>query len=1170
MIYTKSKKIIYKLFAMLMTVMVILPYNMAFANQTDRDTGFDTGLPTWFGNGSIYSMTTQSDGKIIVWGGFTTYKWVAARSIARLNTDWSRDTSFDIWSGFNNMVVSLAVQSDGRIIVWWYFTTYKWNTANWIIRLNNNWSIDSSFVVWSGFSVWPSTIAIQSDGKIIAGGGSITYKWVQVNWIIRLNTDWSIDNSFVIWDGFDQGLGDIKIQSDGKIIVWGNFTTYKSVAANRIIRLNTDWSRDTSFDMWNWFNSMVKTIAIQSDGKVLVGGQFTTYSWVSARSIARLNTDWSRDTSFDSWNWTDSWIDTIAIQSDGKIIAAGGFTTYKSLDQYTIIRLNDDWSKDSSFDAWFPMYSSIKKILIKSNGKILAGWDFITYLNTNWTKDTSFDTWGGFDWSVNDIAIQSDGKIIVWGNFTTYKWVSAKYIVRLNSNWTIDNSFVIWAGFLDWDGFDWSVNDIAIQSDGKIIVWWYFTTYSWSIANNIVRLNSNWTIDNSFNMWSGFDNSVNNINIQSDGKIITRWPFSTYKWVSINPIIRLNSDGTIDSSFDMWGGFDWSVNDIAIQSDGKIVIVWAFSTYSWINANKIIRLNSNLSIDSSFDYWDGFNSTVKTIAVQPNGKIIVHWYFSTYKWVAVGRIMRLNTDWSRDTSFNMWVWVDEYLYKIIVQNDGKILIWWDFSTYNWESARSFVILNSSWFIDSSFDYWFSNNSSTVINTIVNNSGKVMIGWSFDQYKWLPVNNLISIYGESDIIIVPNSTNTTTVKSEFTTKWYTQSNGDLIWSKSFSLSLTDWNIPVNLSLKNNNIKLSIPADTQFKKADNVTNYDWIVSVPVSRTISSIADKPVLSSFKVGSSESLKLVWGEATLSTPVAKSVWDPVIVYYSENNGASRYPHTITSVSDVSGQPTVSFTTNHFTDFAILDGEWMFTINYDAASTISDSVTLNISTTPPSSYMRFSNDWTNRSAREAYATSKSWTLSEWYGTKTVYAEFDVDGDQTAEAQTSDTITYNAPWGGGGSQGQLILEIGHGTWSCQYGTSLNLGAQVAWYSAKIFSWSFASSFRCEDKNGTIDDRVLSIQSSLLTNASNSSYTIPAVNVELQNSPAHIVDGNCAIYTGTTSRTPINSPTSILGKNHDMGAICKIQADTVTLKVTTATNQAVGIYTGTLTIDVPNFN
>ena len=107
------------------------------------------------------------------------------------------------------------------------------------------------------------------------------------------------------------------------------------------------------------------------------------------------------------------------------------------------------------------------------------------------------------------------------------------------------------------------------------------------------------------------------------------------------------------------------------------------------------------------------------------------------------------------------------------------------------------------------------------------------------------------------------------------------------------------------------------------------------------------------------------------------------------------------------------------------------------------------------------------------------------------------------------------------------------------------------------------------NGTDPDWVLSMQASTLVNASNSLYTIPATSIQLHNSPAHITAGGCVIYTGTTSWTAIDSPSSILGKNNDMGAICKVQADTVSLKVTTNTNQAVGIYTGTLTIDVPSF-
>lgn len=217
------------------------------------------------------------------------------------------------------------------------------------------------------------------------------------------------------------------------------------------------------------------------------------------------------------------------------------------------------------------------------------------------------------------------------------------------------------------------------------------------------------------------------------------------------------------------------------------------------------------------------------------------------------------------------------------------------------------------------------------------------------------------------------------------------------------------------MKNQDIKLTIPAETQFKKADNVIPYNGIVSVPIVKSMGSVDDEQVISSFKVGSSsESIRLAGGVATLSVPASgKNIGDLVQIYYSEDNGVTWYPQTMGFVTSQNGEPYVSFTTNHFTDFAVTIPSGSFTgtfvINSDDVSTLSTGVTLAISVAPVPTFMRFSNDGITRSAREAYSTSRARSLGTGYGEKTVYIEFDTNGDGIYDIQTSDVITYLAPW-----------------------------------------------------------------------------------------------------------------------------------------------------------------
>ena len=353
------------------------------------------------------------------------------------------------------------------------------------------------------------------------------------------------DNSFNIGTGFNAQVYPIVLQSDEKIILGGAFSTYQGVSANRIIRLNSDGTRDNGFNIGTGFSGFwINSIAIQNDGKLVMGGMIDSYQGVLAGRIIRLNSDGTRDNTFDMGiGFENGSVNSIKIQNDGKIIIGGGFSTYQGVSANRIIRLNSDG-----------------------------------------TRDNSFDIGTGFNSSVDLVFIQNDGKLVIGGNFTTYQGVSANRIIRLNSDGTRDNSFDIGTGFGN------SVSAIEIQNDGKFVIGGNFTTYQGASANRIIRLNSDGTRDNTFDTGTGFSSTVLTIKIQNDGKLVIGGNFTTYQGVSANRIIRLNSDGTRDNGFNVGTGFSDAVNTIFIQNDGKLVIGGNFFTYKGISVNRIVRL----------------------------------------------------------------------------------------------------------------------------------------------------------------------------------------------------------------------------------------------------------------------------------------------------------------------------------------------------------------------------------------------------------------------------------------------------------------------------------------------------------------------------------------------------------------------------------------------------
>lgn len=681
-----------------------------------KDETFDLG--TGF-DGSVYAIALQPDGKILVGGRFTKFQGVSQNGLIRLNADGSKDTSFDIGIGFVDNtadfhneppVCSIAVQADGKIIVGGDFIGYQGTTENYFIRLNADGSKDTAFNIGTIFKDTVYCVALQSDGKIMLAGDQM---------LIRLNIDGSKDTTFKTGSGFDYDVYSVVLQNDGKILAAGLFDNYDGKPQDSLIRLNADGTKDTSFNVGSFYINSVSTIAVQPDGKVIVGGTFVSYKGIAQTHLLRINTDGSKDTSFNigtGFNDGNGYIvNSISIQSDGKIIAGGNFNQYQEISEKYLIRINPDGSKDTSFHQGAGFDNTVYSTSLQTDGKILVGGKFTAYLegsqkrlirfNADGSKDNSFNIGKGFNGSVFSTAQQSDGKILVGGIFTTYQDVNQNYLTRLNADGGRDVSFDIKTGF------NGNVRDVTMQPDGKIIVNGEFTTYQGSGQKRLIRLNADGTKDSSFNIGTGFDGSVLAIALQPDKKLIVGGNFKNYQGASQNYLIRLNPDGSKDTSFDIGTGFGsqytlGTIQTIVLQPNGKILIGGEFKYYQGKNYNYLIRLNSDGSIDSSFNIGTGFDYYVYSIALQDDGKIIVAGGFTHYQeYYLYDRIARLNSDGSKDISFNVGAlfllnaWRDLYdsidyipsVYSLSLQSDGKLIVGGNFTRYKGDNSSAFLI-----------------------------------------------------------------------------------------------------------------------------------------------------------------------------------------------------------------------------------------------------------------------------------------------------------------------------------------------------------------------------------------------------------------------------------------------------------------------------------------------
>jgi uncharacterized delta-60 repeat protein len=268
--------------------------------------------------------------------------------------------------------------------------------------------------------------------------------------------------------------------------------------------------------------------------------------------------------------------------------------------------------------------------------------------DTAWASNVA----SGPNSNVNSVSFQSDGKIIAVGNFTTWGGVTVNGIVRLNTDGSRDTTFTSNVGAAGGSG---NLYWCAVQSDNKIIVTGYFTTWNGTASmNRIVRLNSDGTRDTTFstNVGSASNSDITRAWVAPNGQIYLGGYWSTWNGTSLSGyFLRLNSDGTRDTTFstNLGSGFNSIINALVFQASGKIVVGGSFTTVSGNSMRCIARLNSTGSFDNTFGLGgatNGFNSSVTTVISQPDGKLLVGGSFGLYNSVTLTLpyITRLSVD----------------------------------------------------------------------------------------------------------------------------------------------------------------------------------------------------------------------------------------------------------------------------------------------------------------------------------------------------------------------------------------------------------------------------------------------------------------------------------------------------------------------------------------------
>ncbi|MGH7946606.1 MAG: delta-60 repeat domain-containing protein, partial [Opitutaceae bacterium] len=543
-----------------------------------------------------------------------------------------------------------------------------------------------------------------------------------------MNSNGSVDANFELDPG-----GRILIsvtQADGRIVVGGTFTSIGGATHNYLARLNADGSVDPTYNPN--FNGRVYALAYEpASNKVIVGGAFTTIGGEFRNHIARLNPSGTIDSEFNPH--IDGQVGVIVLQSDGRILVGGTFQSVQPVgaaaptSRSNILRLNSNGSLDTGFDP--SLNSSVSAIAVQPDGKILIGGLFnvvapglssntsaavtsrssLARFNADGTLDTAFSP--NPNGQVSTIVVQSDNKIVIGGAFTgmappgATELTPRSRIARINADGTIDTAYD--------PGANDNVLTAALQSDGKLLIGGPFVTLQPGGAESetpvtlrlhVARLNTDGTVDSSFDL--GIDdapgNRVDSLRVLPDGRVFiggsfnSLHPSGTPTRIARRNFARLAANGTVDTSFEPSAGGSTGavVNGFAIQPDGKVIAAGDFSDLGGAKSTNIARYLPEGNADAGFSSTLTTDGPVNAVAIRPNGAPVPT-QLAGFTW--------LNANGTLRPAFNATTRLSGEINAVATDAGGRVLLGGSFANLDETTAGNLVRFNANGTLDTSFN-----------------------------------------------------------------------------------------------------------------------------------------------------------------------------------------------------------------------------------------------------------------------------------------------------------------------------------------------------------------------------------------------------------------------------------------------------------------------------------
>jgi uncharacterized delta-60 repeat protein len=796
-------------------VWVLLPNIMHAQNGTPVEGSIT--FPLW--SGTVNVMKKQGE-KLLIGGDFEgNIGNQVIRDIARLNPDGTLDRTFNPGMGSNGSINTIAFQGN-QIILGGSFTTFNDTPCDGIVRLSADGTLDNTFSFVdrlpnpTSSPLYSTQILVQSDNRILVVGS------LGERTLIRLLPDGDVDNTFDF--NSPGGVISIGLQSDDKIIVGGtplHLSNNGTPADSNddywscLVRLNSDGSVDEDFILNGRFDNNLPVAAgtYTNDGPVapffgrelnlivddndritytlfLYDGNY--YHIYYADIIGRLLPDGTPDQAFaygledltiDPRGYSDSGFNKLFPRSSGYFVQTDGLLL--SVDAGTAN--GNDWLASVPVfiqPSNITLYS-ISDVIVEPNDTVLLGGRFdirreagiqttgVIRLNSLAELDSTFQATAKAETVYSQFnyydAATSKERHLLGGSFLNYQNSGHNNITRLVWNYPTTSSFVTDPTFDPGTGTNGPAYVITRQADGKFLIGGSFTEYNGVPRNNLVRINTDGSLDESF-IPPLFDNPVYAITEHiGTGQIFIGGGFTQVGGVVRNYIAALHSiDGSLDNSYNPTAGPNGLVYKIDLYrnfygqdpADNRLFISGGFTQYDNEPRSYWALINPDGSLDD-FGAPQGFATAQTSISAfqssdaesvapavyaavpLPDGGVILGGEISQFNGRTVNNLVKINADGTMNETFVAGT--DGPVRTIYVQANGKIVIAGEFENFNGKSRKNIARMTADGSLDFSFNPG-TGASGPVYSISITENGTVSAAGNFNSFNGIPTDNTVAL------------------------------------------------------------------------------------------------------------------------------------------------------------------------------------------------------------------------------------------------------------------------------------------------------------------------------------------------------------------------------------------------------------------------------------------